>query len=59
MLLTTAQGLALYGAYAIVVLVLVLAMLYIFLERLKLRVLRKTLEGKHNEKKLNGLLAHW
>lgn len=50
MLLTTAQGLALGGAYAVVVLVLVLAMLYLFLERLKLRVLQKTLEEKNSEK---------
>ena len=50
MFLTTAQGLALGGAYAVVVLVLVLAMLYLYLEQLKLRVLQKKLEGKNSEK---------
>lgn len=50
MLLTSAQGLALAGAYAVVVLVLLLALLYLYCERRKLHALQQTLtEQQHEE----------
>ena len=49
MLLTNAQGLALVGAYVVVVLVLLLALVYLHCERRKLRALRQTLTEKHDE----------
>ena len=50
MLLTNAQGMALAGAYAVVVLFLLAAMLYLYGERRKLRNLQRTLTETQNEK---------
>ena len=50
MLLTSAQGMALAGAYAIVVLVLLLALLYLYWERRKLQILQRTLMETRDEK---------
>ena len=50
MLLTNAQGLALVGAYVVVVLVLLLALVYLHCERRKLRAWQRTLAEEQNEK---------
>lgn len=50
MLLTSAQGLALAGAYIVVVLALLLALVYLYYERRKLHALQQTLtEQQHEE----------
>ena len=53
MSLTSAQGLALAGAYIVVVLALLLALVYLYYERRKLHALQQTLteqtEQQHEE----------
>ena len=49
MLLTNAQGLALVGAYVVVVLALLIALVYLHCEHRKLRVLQQTLTEKQHE----------
>ncbi len=49
MWLTNAQGWALAGAYVVVVLALLSALVYLYYERRKLRALQQTLTEKQHE----------
>ena len=50
MILTNAQGMALVGAYAVVVLTLLLALLYLYGQRRKLQAVQRNLAETQNEK---------